>query len=408
MNRMLSFRLFLFVLLLLIDIYLFFIIKAITHNWNNLYKNIFLITHVVLSLSTTVLLFAFQRIELEARNYIFSLLVAVIIGKIIMALFFLTDDIRRGILWTGKKINNAPVNEMKISRSTFLSWMGIILGTAFMGTIVYGFTNKYNYKIHRHRMRFPNLPDSFNGLKIVQISDVHMGSLKNPNAVLRGIKMIMGEKPDMILFTGDLVNDQSAETEMYKDIFGRLYAPMGVYSVLGNHDYGDYHVWNSDEDKKMNLQMLKDVQRDMGWRLLMNEHIIFERNGEKIALLGVENWGAKGRFPKYGKLDSAHAGTQNIPFKILMSHDPSHWDAEVNTKYKDIDLMLSGHTHGMQYGVEIGNIKWSPSQFMYDQWGGKYKKGNQVLYVNRGFGFIGYNGRFGILPEITVIELTNK
>ena len=325
-----------------------------------------------------------------------------------MGLFFITDDIRRGIVWSGRQIGNSSSEGTKISRSTFISWLGIVMGSAFIGSIIYGFSNKYDYKIHRHTMRFPNLPQSFKGLKILQISDVHMGSLENKEAVSKGIDMILNEKPDLILFTGDLVNDQSAELNAYKNIFSRLKAPLGVYSVLGNHDYGDYHVWDSEEDKKLNLQTLKDIQKEMGWRLLMNEHIVFERNAEKIALLGIENWGAKGRFPKYGKLSAAYTGTENIPFKILLSHDPSHWDAEVNSKYKDIDLMLSGHTHGMQYGIEIGNIKWSPLQFMYDQWGGKYQKGNQVLYVNRGFGFIGYSGRFGILPEITVIELTNK
>ncbi len=408
MNRMITFRLFLLLLLLLLDVYIFFVLKAVTHNWNTLYKNLLLIFHVALSLITFLLLFSFQEFETPFRNYIFSLLIAIIIGKVIMGLFFITDDIRRGIVWSGRQIGNSSSEGTKISRSTFISWLGIVMGSAFIGSIIYGFSNKYDYKIHRHTMRFPNLPQSFKGLKILQISDVHMGSLENKEAVSKGIDMILNEKPDLILFTGDLVNDQSAELNAYKNIFSRLKAPLGVYSVLGNHDYGDYHVWDSEEDKKLNLQTLKDIQKEMGWRLLMNEHIVFERNAEKIALLGIENWGAKGRFPKYGKLSAAYTGTENIPFKILLSHDPSHWDAEVNSKYKDIDLMLSGHTHGMQYGIEIGNIKWSPLQFMYDQWGGKYQKGNQVLYVNRGFGFIGYSGRFGILPEITVIELTNK
>jgi predicted MPP superfamily phosphohydrolase len=191
----------------------------------------------------------------------------------------------------------------------------------------------------------------------------------------------------------------------YKVIFGRLKAPLGVYSTLGNHDYGDYVAWPTKEEKSANLDNLKQVHAQMGWRLLMNEHVLLEKGTDKIALLGIENWGAKGRFPKYGKMNEAHPGTEQIPFKILLSHDPSHWDAQVKTEYPDIDLMLAGHTHGMQFGLENPYFKWSPVQWMYKQWAGLYEEGNQKLYVNRGFGFIGYPGRVGIMPEITVIEL---
>ena len=216
----------------------------------------------------------------------------------------------------------------------------------------------------------------------------------------------MAQKPDLILFTGDLVNDRHTEMEDYIDVFSQLKAPMGVYSTLGNHDYGDYVKWDSKAEKIENLEQLKHVHAKLGWRLLMNEHVILEKGEDKIALLGIENWSAKGNFPKYGKMDLAHPGTETFPFKILMSHDPSHWEAEVQSKYPDIDLMLSGHTHGMQFGVELPGIKWSPVQYMYKQWAGLYEEGKQKLYVNRGFGFIGYPGRVGILPEITVIELT--
>jgi hypothetical protein len=192
----------------------------------------------------------------------------------------------------------------------------------------------------------------------------------------------------------------------YKDIFARLKAPMGVFSTLGNHDYGDYVWWETPEQKKNNLSDLMELQRKMGWRLLMNEHVVFHRGEEQIALIGIENWSAKARFPKYGKMNEAYAGTEKYPFKILMSHDPSHWDAEVRSKYPDIDLTFSGHTHGMQFGVELPWLKWSPVQYVYKEWAGLYEEGRQKLYVNRGFGFIGYPGRVGILPEITVIQLT--
>jgi hypothetical protein len=221
--------------------------------------------------------------------------------------------------------------------------------------------------------------------------------------------MALDLKPDIIFFTGDLVNDRSSEVKDYMSIFSRLNAPMGVYSILGNHDYGDYVTWPSDEAKKANLDLLKKIHGDMGWRLMMNEHLVFEKNNDKIALIGIENWGAKAHFPKYGSMKNAYLGLpeKNIPFKILLSHDPSHWTAQVRPEYPDVDLTLSGHTHGMQFGVEIPWLKWSPVQYIYKQWAGLYQEGKQYLYVNRGFGFLGYQGRFGILPEITLIELTN-
>jgi len=220
------------------------------------------------------------------------------------------------------------------------------------------------------------------------------------------VDMILQQNADIILFTGDLVNDRHNEILEYIPVFNKLKAPMGVYSTLGNHDYGDYVQWESEIAKKENLDKLKQAHATMGWKLLMNEHIVFEKSGEKIALLGIENFGAKGRFPKYGRMQDAYPGTENIPFKLLMSHDPSHWDYQVKKEYKDIDLMLSGHTHGMQFGLENPYFKWSPVQWMYKQWAGLYEEGNQKLYVNRGFGFIGYPGRVGIMPEITVITLS--
>jgi predicted MPP superfamily phosphohydrolase len=193
----------------------------------------------------------------------------------------------------------------------------------------------------------------------------------------------------------------------YKELFSQLKSPMGVYSILGNHDYGDYVSWPTEEGitKEQNLENLKKVHADLGWRLLMNEHVVLEKNDEQVALIGIENWSNKARFPKHGRMDLAYPGAEKYPFKILMSHDPSHWDAQVRTSYSDIDLTLSGHTHGMQFGIEIPGFKWSPVQYVYKQWAGLYEEANQKLYVNRGFGFIGYPGRVGILPEITLIEL---
>lgn len=345
------------------------------------------------------------------RTYLFAMIIGLFLAKLTALVFFLVDDTRRGIQWAAGKVfrdkTAVPVmTDEGISRSAFLSWLGIAAGSTLFGSLLYGFTNKYNYQVTRQRLSFNKLPASFKGLKIVHISDIHSGSFLDHKAVELGVKKIMEQEADLILFTGDLVNDRATEMEHFKELFSRLKAPMGVYSTLGNHDYGDYVQWPIDGiSKEQNLENLKKVHADMGWRLLMNEHVVLERNNEQIALLGIENWSAKGRFPKHGKMDLAHPGTEKYPFKILMSHDPSHWQAEVMQQYTDVDLMLSGHTHGMQFGVEIPGFKWSPVQYMYKEWAGLYEAGNQKLYVNRGFGFIGYPGRVGMLPEITVIEL---
>jgi predicted MPP superfamily phosphohydrolase len=224
------------------------------------------------------------------------------------------------------------------------------------------------------------------------------------------VDMVLKQKPDLILFTGDLVNDRAVEMADWIETFSRIKAPYGVYSTLGNHDYGDYY-WGFNAtgeaavEKANNMKHLKQIQANLGWRLLMNEHVPIEKDGQSFALIGIENWSAKANFPKYGKMSEAYPGAEKYPFKILMSHDPSHWDAQVRPEYSDIDLTLSGHTHGMQFGVETPWLKWSPVQWVYKEWAGLYKEGRQYLYVNRGYGFIGYPGRVGILPEITLIEL---
>jgi predicted MPP superfamily phosphohydrolase len=321
------------------------------------------------------------------------------------------DDIRRLVQWGGGKlfyqyIQNENFQSARIDRSLFLSWLGLGVGGGIFGSLLWGFGNKYRYKVEEIPLQFSTLPEAFKGLKIVHISDIHSGSFTDRKSVEKGIEKILSLQPDLILFTGDLVNDHADEMTNYKDLFARLKAPMGVFSTLGNHDYGDYRVWKSPEEKSQNLENLKQIHADMGWRLLMNEHVCLEKNGQQLCLIGIENWSAKGNFPKYGKMADAHKGAESYPFKILLSHDPSHWEAEVQTKYQDVDLMLAGHTHGMQFGVEIPGFRWSPVQYVYKQWAGLYEKGEQRLYVNRGFGFIGYPGRVGILPEITLLKLS--
>ena len=403
------------IIMILLDTYVFQAIKAVSHAASPRTRSIIFTVYWLISAIAVIsfILFIFTRPDLlpkSIRTYVFATIVGLFLAKLISIVFFLGDDIRRLIQWVAGKLffRNTEGEQLGegISRSVFLSWLGLGAGSALFGSLVYGFGNKYNYQTKRVRLGFDNLPAAFRGLKIIHISDIHSGSFTNKAAVHRGVQKVLNEKPDLILFSGDLVNDRATEMQDYMDVFKELKAPMGVYSTFGNHDYGDYARWPIDGvSKKQNLVNLAKVHADLGWRLLMNEHVVLERNGEQIALLGIENWSAKASFPKYGKMSEAYAGTEKYPFKILMSHDPSHWDAEVRPKYPDVDLTLSGHTHGMQFGVEIPGFRWSPVQYIYKQWAGLYEEGKQKLYVNRGFGFIGYPGRVGILPEITVIEL---
>ena len=408
---------FIFLLILLaVDTYCFQSIKTICQLSSPKTKTIIYVVYWLLTVVsvTSFLLFAFSGQELlsrKIRNYLFAIVIGFFLAKLLSLVFFLADDLRRGATWLITKLffrNDADtgMGGEGITRSVFLSWLGFAAGSTLFMSLFYGFSNKYNYRIRRIKMFFENLPKGFKGLKIIQISDIHSGSFTDKKAVEHGVQMILNEQPDLILFTGDLVNDKATEMQDYMDVFSRLKAPMGVYSTFGNHDYGDYVEWPVHGiSKEQNLENLKKVHANLGWRLLMNEHIVLEKNGDNIALLGVENWSSKARFPKHGRLDLAYSGTEKYPFKILMSHDPSHWDAEIKPNYKDIDLTLSGHTHGMQFGVELPYFKWSPVQYLYKEWAGLYEDGKQKLYVNRGFGFIGYPGRVGIMPEITVIEL---
>lgn len=407
---------------LLVDLYFFQALKAVSQSASGRTRTILFTGYWTLSIIALAVLILLPYIQFERqarlmRSTLFALVAGLFFAKIIACFFFLLDDIRRGSQWLAARVGAIrPAAEKVssgegISRSLFLSWAGMLVGTGLYGTLLYGFGNKYRYQVRRQRLAFPGLPASFRGLRIVQLSDIHSGSFNDKKAVERGVQKVLDLKPDLILFTGDLVNNVADEMEEYQDIFARLQAPLGVYSILGNHDYGDYVGWPDAGAKAANLEKLKTIQRNMGWRLLLNEHVALERGGEKIALLGVENWSSKARFPRYGSLEKAYEGTEQYPVKILMSHDPSHWKAEVCEKYPDINLMLSGHTHGMQFGVEIPGLRWSPVQYVYREWAGLYERedhpsgGRQALYVNRGFGFIGYPGRVGILPEITLLEL---
>ena len=421
-------------LMILLDVYFFQVIKLLTTNTAPRTRTLLFIVYWILSVLVIVLLFVLPYLNLDnvrkgLRSTVFAVLVGLFIFKLFACVFFLIDDLRRGIQWLWGKLffagaeSGTPQASPGISRSLFLSWLGITIGGGLFGSLVYGFSNKYNYKVKRVPLRFPNLPGAFKGLKIVQISDIHSGSFTDKEAVRKGVEKIMALQPDLILFTGDLVNNKYEEMLPYMDVFDKLRAPLGVYSIFGNHDYGDYIEWPDRDEahrekerqagrhlltplQAASLEKLKEVHANMGWRLLWDEHVPIEKDGQQFALIGIQNYSALRNFSRYGNLSKAYAGAEKYPFKILMSHDPTHWDAEVRPKFSDIDLTLSGHTHGFQFGVEIPGFRWSPVQYVYRQWAGLYREGRQVIYVNRGYGFIGYPGRVGILPEITLLELS--
>jgi len=398
-------------ILLLIDWYAFQAVRTLVHEWHGRTRLVVYVLYGLFSLASYAFLFfsASWHVPAHQRMTGFTIAIGAILGKILVDVWLLIDDIRRGIAWLVRlwaphgEVSDA-VHDASISRSQFLSAAGLIVGGVLYGSLLYGMSNKYRYRIHHVRLHFPDLPEAFRGLRIVQISDIHAGSFTRPDRVARGVQMAMDLKPDIIFFTGDLINNHHEEMEDYQEIFSRLKAPMGVYSILGNHDYGDYTHWPSPEAKAANLERLKQIEAEMGWHMLNNAHTILERKGQQIALIGVENWSALRHFSRYGDLKKAYAGTEAYPFKILLSHDPTHWDAQVRPEFPDIQLTLSGHTHGFQFGVEIPGFKWSPCEYVYKEWAGLYREGNQYLYVNRGYGFIGYPGRVGILPEITLLE----
>lgn len=349
---------------------------------------------------------------------ILSLMLIVEVSKLFGIVFALIDDIRRMFLFlfihaksynvVGKKVDT------KISRLEFFSQLTVLFTFLPLVGFIYGMMRgAYRYTIREVKLLFSEFPECMGELKVVQISDLHLGSFFSVQPVEKIVELVNTESPDIVVFTGDLVNNVMEEALPYKDILSKLKANIGVFSILGNHDYGDYVQWNTLEDKRRNLERLINFQKELGWDVLLNEHRIIEKNGNKIALIGVENWGGNLHFPRYGKLDKAYSGTEKVSFRILLSHDPSHWDLEVSKKYRDIQLTLSGHTHGFQFGIEYGNIKFSPVQWVYKHWAGLYRVNHQMgqvnkqqyLYVNRGVGFIGYPGRLGIWPEITVIRI---
>lgn len=346
----------------------------------------------------------------KGGSYIMGLAVLSLAPKIIVTPFLLIEDIVRliqgGYVGIQKMRHVIGSEDLHMwGRRKFLSQVALgVAAIPFIGTAWGMIKGKYDYRVHKVKIAFKDLPDAFHGFKITQLSDIHSGSLDDVAAVRRGIELANAQKSNVVVFTGDLVNNVATEMDPWIEHFSQLDAPHGKFSILGNHDYGDYVQWPSEEAKAKNLQDLKEVHGKIGFRLLLNESLHLEKDGEKIALIGVENWGKRG-FVKHGDLDKAIAPIEDSTFKVLLSHDPSHWEAVTVPHEKKVHLTLAGHTHGMQFGIEIPGIKWSPVKYIYPQWAGLYPKEGQYIYVNRGFGFLGFPGRVGILPEITVIEL---
>ena len=347
------------------------------------------------------------------RTYVFGFIFVIYTAKLLPIIFLLLSDFIRVIdkifvLVKKENRNDLHKNSEGMPRSKFLRYVGFVSGGLVLGTMFTGmFKWVYQFNVAKIRIKLPNLPKSFDGLKIVQISDMHLGSWTSAKPLEQAVEMINAMNPDLILFTGDLVNFATKEAFRFEETLGKLHARLGVYSILGNHDYGDYVKWSSKQAKQANMNEMYDLYDRMGWKLMNNKNQVFENGSGKLALLGVENWGANPRFPRHGDINKAMKGAENADVKILMTHDPTHWDKVIIPEGHKVDLSLSGHTHGFQFGIETPGIKWSPAQWMYKHWAGLYtdEASGRRLYVNRGLGVIGYPGRIGILPEITLLEL---
>jgi len=349
------------------------------------------------------------RVLTQPKSYAFGFLLAMLSAELILVIFMFGEDLGRLLSATYSKFFTAKESFHLPSRRKFVGTLALGIAAIPFASLLYGmFKGKYNFRVLSYNLEFDDLPEAFDGYQITQISDVHSGSFDNHNKISYAVDLINEQQSDAIFFTGDLVNNLASEMDEWSDLFSTLKAKDGVFSVLGNHDYGDYVDWANTLEKENNLNRLKEVQKNMGWRLLLNENVSINRGEQKINLVGVENWG-KGGFVKHGDLDKAAADLTKEDFKILLSHDPSYWQEKIKSDPKHYQLTLSGHTHGMQFGIEIpGWIKWSPIKYRYENWAGIYEELGRYINVNRGFGFLGYPGRVGIWPEITVIKLRKR
>jgi uncharacterized protein len=404
---------FILILIFGIDLYIFQGVKTLTAHVDSetTRKLIHIVFWTINILFMGLIAFGFLSFDRAKGIKTYQLLafngfILLMIPKLIFAIILLGQDVFRLFGLGANYALGQPNTEggYMPTRRVFISQLGLGLAAIPFAGIIYGMLKgKYDYTVHRHQIFFKDLPDAFDGLTITQISDIHAGSFDNPEAVKKGVALANAQKSDLLFFTGDLVNNEATEIEPYMDIFKALHAPLGKFSILGNHDYGDYKWWRNSTEKSENMMQLKKHHKTLGFKLMLDENLEIERNGEKITLIGVENWGHG--FAQYGDLSKAMTGVAQDSFKILLSHDPTHWEKQVKTLDEPVHLTLSGHTHGAQMGVEIKGFKWSPIKYRYPKWAGLYEENGRYLHINRGFGFLGFSGRVGILPEISVLEL---
>lgn len=391
----------------LIEYYSFQTVKTATKSKWILY--LYVLTSVVFIVYLIYYIAAHNRNDVQSHlfQWTIGLFLLIYLPKIILTLVLFSEDVFRFFTGLFGYISNRNSAETFLpERRKFISQVALGLAAIPFTSILYGMTKgKYNFKVIKKTLFFPDLPESFDGTTITHISDIHSGSFDDKEKIEYAIDLINEQQSDLVLFTGDIVNTKSTEMHPWVDTFKRIHNPvLGKYSVLGNHDYGEYFQWDSQIEKAQNFADIKDLHRQIDFKLLLNENVEIKKGNDSIKLIGVENWGVK--FKQAGDLKLASKGVAKEDFKILMSHDPSHWDAEVQHDNHHYHLTLSGHTHGFQFGIEIpGWIKWSPVQYVYKQWAGLYENEGRYVYVNRGFGFHAYPGRVGIMPEITVIEL---
>jgi predicted MPP superfamily phosphohydrolase len=392
------------VLIIVLEFYAFQAIKTITKS--KIARFSWLFVSIAVYANFFYVSLNFDRTEGQTPQFqmAMGLMLTVLLPKLVLLLIMFGEDIYRWILKLISAISSGDTKPLP-SRRKFISQIALGLAAIPFVSFIYGIVQgKYNYKVIKYQLTFNDLPEAFDGFTITQISDIHSGSFTNKEKIKYGVDLINDQNSDIMLFTGDIVNNKADEMDDWIDVFDKLEAKEGKYSILGNHDYGDYMDWKNPQDKIDNFQKVKDIHQKIGFDLLLDEHRYLEKDGQRIALLGVENWG-KG-FNQAGDLKKASAKINKEDFKILMSHDPSHWEHKVKQDDFNYHLTLSGHTHGLQMGIEIpGWIKWSPSQFVYKQWAGLYEEFGRYINVNRGFGYHAFPGRVGIWPEITVIEL---
>ncbi len=394
-----------FVIILFIDFYVYQSVKTVTKNKMVYVLYWFLSLAIFINFSYKI--YAFNRSDGLSQSVMlaFGLLVLSISPKIISLLILFAEDIFRIVKLAINYFSDSKV--VLPSRRLFVSKIALGLAAIPFASVLYGMARgKYNYQVIKHTLFFEDLPAAFDGFKLTHISDIHSGSFDDEEKIKHGIDLINEQESDVILFTGDIVNNKAEEMNPWISHFKSLKANDGKFSVLGNHDYGEYVKFNSSEEKEQNFQAIQDIHPKIGFNLLLNDSIYLEKENEKIAIIGVENWGT--RFKKAGDLSIASSKIKKEDFKILLSHDPSHWESEVKNHKNNYQLTLSGHTHGMQFGIEIPGFKWSPIQYVYKQWAGVYKEFGRYINVNRGFGFLAFPGRVGIWPEITVITLKKK